>query len=339
MFGKSDALGAASTDPRGANAMHNSNVLPIGTLIGDYSIVGLLGHGGFGMTYEARDQHLHSPVALKEYFPGELARRGPDYSVETRPDGAVGGYSWGLEKFEQEAKALAQLVHPNIVGINHLFRANGTAYIVLDLIHGSSLSQWLKTISRSITQQEADAILFPLIEALETVHRKGLMHRDVAPKNIMLSPEFTPILIDFGTVRQLVAQRSQTLYAVLTPGYAPVEQYVATGVQQGPWTDIYALAATIYEAIAGRKPPEAIDRSLDDKCVPLADIGSGRFRPEFLAAIDWGLRPLPKDRPQDVATWRDALSRGLYTAPPVHQTQATFTAAPAPKKTGWFGRN
>ena len=318
--------------------MRNTNTLPEGTRVGDYAIEDLLGSGGFGMTYRAHDRQLKSPVAIKEYFPADLARRGPDYTVETRPDGVAGGYGWGLDKFEQEGKALAQLQHPNIVGINHLFHANGTAYIVLDLIKGPSLSQWLAGIKRSITQAEADDLVFPLVNALEAVHHKGLMHRDIAPKNIMIAPGFTPILIDFGTVRQLVAQKSQTLYAVLTPGYAPIEQYAAKSSQQGPWTDIYSLGATLYEAISGRKPPEAMERSLDDHCVPASEVGRGRFRAEFLTALDWALKPLPKDRPQNVAMWREALARGMPANAPAMIFLPPRPQSPQPtKRTRWFG--
>ena len=317
--------------------MSNSNVLPDGIQVADYSIVNLLGSGGFGMTYKALDRRLKMQVALKEYFPAELARRRSDCTVETRAGGNEGGYAWGLEKFEQEATTLARLHHQNIVGISHLFRANGTAYIVLDLIHGPSLKEWLKRLGRPANQDEVDDLLFPLLDALDAVHGQGLMHRDIAPKNIMIAPPFKPILIDFGTVRQLVAQRSQTLYAVLTPGYAPVEQYVTNAAQQGPWTDIYSLGVTIYEAMTGRLPPEATERSLEDRIVPAAEIGRGRYRPEFLSALDWALMPLPKDRPQSVASWRAALLKGLPggTAGSGGSSQHGSTRS---KMGRWFGK-
>src|SRR5262245_28030642 len=285
--------------------MTDANALAVGTRLGEYAVESVLGSGGFGITYRAWDTRLDSRVALKEYFPASLAYRVGGTTVASRPDGASGGYEWGMEKFLHEATALARLQHPNIVGVRRLFKANNTAYMALDYIEGPSLKDWRKA-RRTPAQTDLDQLLIPLLNALELVHRKGLLHRDIAPKNVMIAPPFMPILIDFGAARQLVAQHSQTFAALLTPGYAPFEQYVATGRNQGPWTDIYALAASVYELMHGQTPPEAPERAVQDKCVPAVDVGKGRYRPEFLQAIDWGLRPLPKDRPQSVAEWRTA---------------------------------
>jgi serine/threonine protein kinase len=193
-----------------------------------------------------------------------------------------------------------------------------TFYMVLDYIEGPSWKDWLRNLKRWPQQGELDQLLFPLLEALEVVHAKQLLHRDIAPKNIMLAKPFTPILIDFGAARQLVAQRSQTFAALLTPGYAPFEQYVATGAGQGPWTDLYGLAATLYESIAGRTPPDAPERALEDKIVPAVEVGGQHYRRDFLEAIDWALKPLPKQRPQSVEEWRWKLLE--------HQQQLTTTA-------------
>jgi serine/threonine protein kinase len=286
--------------------MNDPNALANGTRLGEYLIETVLGSGGFGITYRARDTRLDTPVALKEYFPSSLAYRVAGITVASRPDGAEGGYEWGMDKFLHEATALARLQHPNIVGVRRLFRANSTAYMALDYIDGPSLKDWRRNMRGRPEQHELDQLLIPLLNALELVHRKGLLHRDIAPKNIMIARPFAPILIDFGAARQLVAQHSQTFAALLTPGYAPFEQYVATGKNQGPWTDIYAMSASVYEVMTGQLPPEAPERAVADKCVPAAEVGRGRYRAEFLAAIDWGLRPLPKDRPQSIAEWRTA---------------------------------
>lgn len=283
--------------------MAQANSLPIGTLIGEYKVDAVIGSGGFGVTYRARDVRLDAFVAVKEYFPVSMAVRRPDFSVEERPGNVKGGYNWGLDKFMNEASMLASLRHPNIVGVNRLFRANGTAYMILDYIDGPNLKSWLKRIGRKPTQDELDHILLPTISALSAVHQKGLLHRDIAPKNIMVASPLVPVLIDFGAARQLVAQKSQTFAALLTPGYAPFEQYVATGQSQGPWTDIYSLGATLYECISGEVPPEAPERTLSDRCVPASEIGRGAYRPDFLQALDWALAPLPKDRPQSVDQW------------------------------------
>src|SRR5262249_46827104 len=222
-------------------------------------------------------------------FPASLAYRVGGTTVASRTDGMPGGYEWGKEKFLHEATSLARLQHPNIVGVRQLFMANNTAYMALDYIEGPSLKDWLKAHRGKPDQSELDQLLIPLLSALELVHRKGLLHRDIAPKNVMIARPLTPIMIDFGAARQLVAQHSHTFAALLTPAYAPFEQYVATGKDQGPWTDIYALSATVYELMTGKPPPEAPERVDADKCVTATVAGRGRDRQYFLVVIDLGL--------------------------------------------------
>ncbi|MEQ1694259.1 MAG: serine/threonine-protein kinase [Hyphomicrobiaceae bacterium] len=311
--------------------MTDSNALAVGTRLGEYVIESMLGSGGFGITYRALDTRLDTSVAIKEYFPANLAYR-VGSTVAVRPDGIVGGYDWGMEKFLHEASALARLQHPNIVGVRRLFKANLTAYMVLDYIEGPNLKDWRRNHHNKPDQGELDQILIPLLNALELVHRKGLLHRDIAPKNVMIASTLMPILIDFGAARQLVAQHSQTFAALLTPGYAPFEQYVATSRNQGPWTDIYALSASIYEIVTGNLPPEAPERAVDDKCIPISELERGRYRAEFLSAIDYGLRPLPKDRPQSVADWRKA-----FVGAPKPVRQPVPAAVPATGR-WWSGR-
>lgn len=294
--------------------MENSNALLPGTLLLNYRVESVLGAGGFGITYKAHDLRLDTTVAIKEYFPAALAVRTQEQTVVSRPEFGEAGYSWGRDKFVHEATSLARLRHPNIVGVDYLFHHNGTAYMTLDFVDGPSLSQWLKQPERQATQEDLEAILFPLLDALEVVHAKGLLHRDIAPKNIMIAPGMNPVLIDFGAARQIVAQHSRTFAAILTPGYAPFEQYTPTGKDQGPWTDIYAMAATLYQAIAGSPPADAPDRLIEDPKPSAVDAGAGRFSNQFLEAVDWGLRPLPKDRPQSVTEWREAFGTPLSQA-------------------------
>ena len=302
--------------------MSDVSALAIGTRLGEYALEAILGSGGFGITYRAHDSRLDISVALKEYFPASLAYRVGGTTVASRPDGTSGGYEWGMDKFLHEAMSLAKLQHPNIVGVRRLFKANNTAYMALDYIEGPSLKDWVKAHRGKLDQAQLDQLLIPLLNALEFVHRKGLLHRDIAPKNIMIASPFTPIMIDFGAARQLVAQHSHTFAAMLTPGYAPFEQYVATGKDQGPWTDIYALSATVYELMTGKLPPEAPERADADKCVPASEVGKGRYRPAFLTAIDWGLRPLPRDRPKTVTEWRTAFVSGRPSEGRDHYGQA-----------------
>lgn len=223
--------------------------------------------------------------------------------------------------------SLAKLQHPNIVGVNYMFQANNTSYMVLDFIEGKTMKDWLKHLNRSPDQGEIDALLFPLLDALAAMHAKNLLHRDVAPKNIMIAKPLRPILIDFGAARLLIAQYSQTVANMLTPGYAPCEQYSNKG--QGPWTDIYALAATFYYAISGKAPPDSLERVVEDHCEAASVVGRGCYQPAFLDAIDWGLRPLPQARPQTVQQWLAKMTWPRRT-PPTGETPT--------KISGWFRR-
>ena len=295
--------------------MSHSNALPNKFCIHEYQIDNVLGTGGFGITYLAIDRRLDAQVAIKEYFPASLAVRRRDKCTVSPADAGKGIYDWGLEKFLKEAETLASLQHPHIVGVKRLVRANGTAYMVLDFINGPNLKEWLARLGRRPSQEEIDFMVSRIVGALDLVHTQEMLHRDISPRNVMLTKDGIPILIDFGAARQIVCERSQTFAALLTPGYAPFEQYVAAGHGQGPWTDIYALSATIYEAITGKTPPEAPDRALSDTCVPAVELGSGIYRRRFLEALDWGLRTMPKDRPQTVNEWMPKLLDLQLTAP------------------------
>ena len=304
--------------------MQNPHALPPGVQIDNYRIVNVIGQGGFGITYLADDLGLGVPVAVKEYFPPQLAVRQPDFSVAPR-NGANADFAWGLDKFVVEAEALASLRHQNIVEIKRRIPSlNGTSYIVLHYIAGPSLKEWHRQLGRAPDQAELDYLATSLLSGLQAIHNAGLLHRDIAPKNIMLDGNpLVPMYIDFGAARQQVADRSQTLHAVLTPYYAPFEQYGGAVSHQGPWTDLYALAATFYQLISGKPPPEATERTLDDRCVPAVQIGAGLYRPEFLQAIDWALRPLPTDRPKSVSDLVNLLNPGQVTQTASVPTQST----------------
>jgi serine/threonine protein kinase len=309
--------------------MRHTNALPIRSTVHEYQITSVLGTGGFGITYLATDHRLEAEVAIKEYFPASLAVRLADQYSVNPADAGKGIYDWGLEKFLKEAETLASLQHPHIVGVNRLIRANGTAYMILDFIDGPNFKEWLAVLGRRPQQEEIDFIVTRIVSALEVVHAREMLHRDISPRNIMLTKGGIPVLIDFGAARQLVGERSQTFAALLTPGYAPFEQYVAAGQGQGPWTDIYALSATIYEAIAGNPPPEAPDRAISDTCVPAVTLGHDVYRRAFLEALDWGLRPMPKDRPQSIAEWKPRLIGSFERTParahaPLHGLRRAF---------------
>ncbi|MCL4764606.1 MAG: protein kinase [Hyphomicrobiaceae bacterium] len=295
--------------------------LPAGTeLVGDYLIERVLGAGGFGITYLAQELALARDVTIKEYFPGDFAARGASHDAVPRSQDCAGDYQWGLDRFIAEAQTLARFDHRNIVRVYRYFRANNTGYMVLQFEEGQSLKAWLGSLGRALRQHEIDRFLTPLLDALELIHRADYLHRDIAPDNIIIRRDGAPVLIDFGSARGDVARHSRTVSALVKPGYSPYEQYAETGSQQGPWTDIYALAATLYHAVTGKRPPDAPSRIVRDGIVPAREAALSSYRAGFLAAIDRALALDIEKRPQSIAEWRGAL------------------LAPEPRRPGWLQR-
>jgi serine/threonine protein kinase len=285
----------------------NLLALPEGTvLVGDYSIKRVLGAGGFGITYLANESALARLVTIKEYFPADFAAR-QETNASPRSQEVAGDYQWGLDRFIDEAQTLARFDHPNIVRVHRYFRANNTAYMVLHFEEGGSFKSWLKGLKRAPRQAELDRMVAPLLDALEIIHKANFLHRDIAPDNIMVRKDGSPVLIDFGSARGQIASHSRTVSALVKPGYSPYEQYATTTSSQGPWTDIYALGATLYHAIAGRRPPDAPSRVVNDEYVRAAEVALSAYRGSFLDAIDKALRLEVGERPQSIAEWRGQL--------------------------------
>ena len=290
------------------------NALSTNHLLHWYRIERVLGQGGFGITYLAYDTNLQQEVAIKEYLPMELAVREGDNSVFPVSDRHGDRFKWGLDRFLTEARTLAKFRHPGIVRVLSVFEANNTAYMVMEYERGETLQELLSN-RKTLRESEIDNILAPLLDGLEQVHSTGFIHRDIKPANIFLRENGTAVLIDFGSARQALGLETRTLTSIVSPGYAPYEQYYSKSDKQGPWTDIYGLAATLYRAVSGRIPPNAIDRSESilkaerDALVTAAEIGEGRYRKGLLEAIDHGLRFNEKDRPQSIAEWRTELYR------------------------------
>lgn len=294
---------------------HGFTALPTGATLERYVIDRVLAAGGFGITYLARHASLDRIVAIKEHFPRQLAYRDGATS-EVRPtDPAT--FKWALDRFLQEGRSLATCKHRNIVDVTDVFEAHGTAYMVLAYEEGQTLKQWLASLGRPPTQAEIDNLMHPLLDALEAVHAKDLLHRDIAPDNIMIRPDGKPCLIDFGSARFKIAEQSNLLSVIIKTGYSPPEQYAASGRAQGPWSDIYALGATLYHAVTGMAPPEAPDRT-EVAYVPAAQACQKPelYRPGFLTAIDQALSLRTKERPQSIADWRRALF-ATEAAPPL----------------------
>jgi protein kinase-like protein len=287
-----------------------------GQMIGRYEIVSVLGQGGFGITYRARDVQLGREVAIKEYLPSALAFRQDGATVLPRTTRLADDFGWGRERFVSEGQTLATLHRtPAIVHVFDFLEANGTAYIVMELLSGETLEDRLAR-SGKLGPEDVDRILWPLLDGLEQVHDAGFLHRDIKPANILLDAAGNPTLIDFGASRAAMAGRTAAMTAIFTPGYAAAEQM--TSAKQGPPADIYGLSATLYHAIAGKPPPSAFDRMLDDNYESLVQLKPAGFASGLLTGIDAGLAVAARDRPQSIAGWRPLL--GLSSAPAADAT-------------------
>ena len=282
------------------------NALPQGYRLQEYELVRVLGFGGFGMTYLGFDHNLDKPVAIKEYLPSDIATRTADRSVAAQASEFRGDFQWGLERFVDEARTLARFDHRHIIKVYRFFEAHGTAYIVMEYAEGETLSAHLER-KGSLQEAELKGILYPLLDGLAVVHGADFLHRDIKPGNIVLRDvDGSPVLLDFGAARQAIGAKSRSVTSIVTPGYAPIEQYSTRG-RQGAWTDIYALGGVCYRALTGDVPEDATDRMRDDPLVPVSLRCAGRASASFLSAVDWALSVDEGDRPQGVGAWREAM--------------------------------
>ncbi len=302
-------MSTGNSQKNGTAAGQNLLALPVGVELGQYRIIRKLGQGGFGITYLAEVIGSGEQVVIKENLPSFCALRDrTTLQVEaTAPDDELQEYAKYLEQFVNEARLLAKLNHPNIVKVLGAFEALGTAYYVMPWVGGKEL-QTASPAPGAITEKWLLPILRTMLSTLEYLHGNNIYHRDVKPANILLTEDGRPVLIDFGTARAIISDRSAT--HVGSPGYSPIEQLRSRG-KRGPWTDVYSLGATCYRLITGERPPDALDRMEedDDPLLPLAPRAKlrGRFSPAFLATIDKALALRGKDRWQTAAEWLAAL--------------------------------
>ena len=289
----------------------NLHCLRKGTrLIGRYTIEGVLGQGGFGITYLGMDELHEKPVAIKEFFPQGIVTRNIEYqdTVTVTFVGEKDNYEKGKERFLKEARTMAKFSKDKgIVKALDFFEINNTAYIVMEYLEGVTLKQYLRENKR-IDAEDLVELLVPLIESLDEIHSQGLIHRDISPDNIMVLPDGRIKLMDFGAARDYTEFGEKSLSIVLKPGYAPPEQYQTHGVQ-GPWTDIYALCATMYKCITGENPPDAIDRLVDDHLKKISAFGIS-VSPQIEKAIIKGMSVAAKDRYQNVGDFCEDLYGG-----------------------------
>ena len=314
------------------------HALPSGYRIEEYELVRVLGSGGFGITYLGYDHHLDKAVAIKEYLPNDLAVRTDNNSVLPKSTQDKADYEWGLERFLSEAQTLARFDHRHIIKVHRFFRTHGTGYIVMEYAEGETLSEVLQS-KGTLTEAESKAILFPILDGLEAVHEANFLHRDIKPGNIVIRQDGSPVLIDFGSARQVVARKSRSVTAIVTPGYAPIEQYSAKG-HQGPWTDIYALGAVCYRCLAGEPPEDATERLREDPLVPASTRCKGKASAELLDAIDRALRVNEEERPQSIKEWRETLADGGNNGKPTRRpvTRPAGSSATPLAGISWLSR-
>ncbi|MEM5386218.1 serine/threonine-protein kinase [Paraburkholderia phymatum] len=296
-----------------AASIDSHHALAIGTRVAEFEIKGLIGEGGFGIVYLAYDTQLGRNVALKEYMPAALASRGNNAEVTVRSERHEETFRAGLKSFVNEARLLAQFDHHSLVKVYRFWEANGTAYMVMPYYEGVTLRDTLRAMSSPPDEAWLRALLTPLLSALGVMHAAQCYHRDIAPDNILLlKGSGRPLLLDFGAARRVIGDMTQALTVILKPGYAPVEQYAEVPtLKQGPWTDIYALAAVVYFAIVGKTPPPSVGRMMSDSYVPLATLAANRYSPAFAQTIDHALAVRPEERPQSVQTFATGLRLAL----------------------------
>jgi serine/threonine protein kinase len=301
--------GAAAPAPPAAEA--EGHVLAAGTRLGEFEIRSRLGEGGFSIVYIAWDHSLDREVALKEYMPGQIASRHGGTRVDPRSERHQETFEAGLRSFVNEAKLLAQFDHPALVKVHRFWEANGTAYMVMPLYRGQTVRDTVRAMAQPPSQDWIVRVLRPLSEALGVIHAAHCFHRDIAPDNVLLLGEGQPLLLDFGAARRVVGGMTQALTVILKPGYAPIEQYdEIPGMKQGPWTDVYALAAMVHWMATGQTPPPSVGRSLRDQYQPLAERAAGRYDARFLHAVDRALVVLPERRTPTVEAFMADLGGG-----------------------------
>lgn len=314
----------------------DGQALPAGTLIGEFELRAKIGEGGFSIVYLAWDHSLERKVALKEYMPASIASRKGPTTVAPRSERHRGTYEAGLRSFVNEAKLLAQFDHPALVKVYRFWEANGTAYMVMPLYEGETLKDHIQAGRTKVSEAWLTGILTPLCDALRLIHGEQCFHRDIAPDNIiLLEGSGRPLLLDFGAARRVIGDMTQALTVILKPGYAPVEQYAELpDMKQGPWTDVYALAATMHWVITGSTPPPSVGRLLNDQYRPLAERAPAGFSPGFLGAIDRALAARPETRTQTIADLVHDLepqpSPPDKARPPAASSQPTPGTGPRP---------
>ena len=295
------------------------NALKIGTKLHWYKIKAILGQGGFGITYLAKDMNLEKDVAIKEYLPSDLSIRESDNSVNPISSDTGNEYITGLERFIKEARTLSKFNHPNIVKVHAVFEENNTGYMVMSYEHGLSLKDKIADKNK-LTENELLTIVFKILDGLKIVHDNGFIHRDIKPDNIYLIENGEPVLLDFGSARYTLGVKSKSITSIISQGYAPLEQYEALSNDIGPWTDIYSVGATLYRCATGITPMDPLTRSnavlrkKKDPYVSIRDLLDNNYSDRFCFAIDHALKLKHEDRPVSISKWLDDFSNDNFAS-------------------------
>lgn len=284
----------------------NQQELPVQTRVDNYTIIRMLGGGGFSLVYLAEDNRTGEQVVLKEYMPSKLAKRTSDMSITSIDEDSSDRFAHGRRLFFQEANTLAGLKHPNIVNVINFFRANGTVYMVMDYEDGVNLQQYIKRHKGNLSETFLTTVFLPLLEGLKTIHQNGLLHLDIKPGNIYLRQGGNPLLLDFGAAHEMMQTRQFQPNQVITPGFSPIEQ-LDPGGYVGPWTDIYAFGATMRACLEGGPPPASTKRRERDIMKQATSAFKKRYPVHILASIDWAMEVDPILRPQNVDQLLNAL--------------------------------
>ncbi len=297
--------------------------LPNGIQVDDYVIERMLGGGGFSIVYLARARQSNEMVVVKEYMPSKLAQRTETMTVGAIDENSAERFAHGRRLFFQEASTLATLSHPNIVNVVNFFRANGTVYMVMKYEEGANLQGYIKRHRGSLSATFLRTVFPPLLDGLHLIHSRGLLHLDIKPGNIHLRQGASPLLLDFGAVHEMMHTRQFQATQVITPGFSPIEQ-LDPGGYMGPWTDIYAIGATMRACIEGKAPPPSVKRREQDTMRPAANAFRRRYPAALLEAIDWAMEVDPLCRPQSVQDLLQALEQVPETeAEPLEQKNSS----------------
>ena len=280
--------------------------LPIDCKLDHYTIEKVLGSGGFSIVYLARDTNSDETVVIKEYFPAKLAKRNAQAEVVANNESTEKYFKQGRKLFFQEASILAAIKHPNVVEILGFIQAHDTIYSVMRYYRGTSLQAYLKKLGKYRDEKFILNIFLPILKGLQTVHEMGLLHLDIKPGNIYLRQGLPPLLLDFGAVHKLVLSSGSRLFPVVSHGFSPPEQSTRR-TKLGPWSDLYAIGASMRACIEGKPPTPAKERIKETDITPTSELYTDQYSKRLLKTIDWALELDINKRPQSVTDFINVL--------------------------------